>query len=307
MVFLFFVLISAIFWFLGALSREYTTQLRYPVRYTNFPENMVLAAELPASLDLTINAHGYTLLKYYIGRRLLPIVFDVNSFSLNRMPDSETNNFYILSSVARTRIAGQLGADIDLLDIRPDTLFFSFSEMVRKILPVHPVLELEFEKQFMIYGNVGVEPDSVTVSGPAHLIDTMKFVPTSAVTVRGITGSVTRTVQLRNYDKIGFSENRIVVRIPVQQFTEASLKVPVEVVNLPDTLTMKTFPSDVTVSYLVALPDYDRVGPQQFRAVVEYESPPPPSGRFSVRLIRQPEYIKAVRFSPQSVDYIIER
>jgi hypothetical protein len=139
-----------------------------------------MVGEPPSSLELTVNSYGYTLVRYYVSRRLMPIVFDVNSFSLNRLPDTETRNFYILSSVAANRISGQLGADIEILDIRPDTLFFSFTDMTSRKLPVKPVLDLDFDEQFMVKGNIDVEPDSVTVHGPASVIDTMKFVPTMA-------------------------------------------------------------------------------------------------------------------------------
>ncbi len=307
MVFLFFLAISTIFWFLSALGREYTTNIRYPVRYTNFPENMLMVGDPPSNLELTVNSYGYTLVRYYLSRRLMPIVFDVNSFSLNRLPDTETRNFYILSSVAANRIAGQLGADIEILDIRPDTLFFSFTEMTSRKLPVKPVLDLVFDQQFMVKGSIDVEPDSVMVHGPASVIDTMKFVPTKATAIRGLNKSARKNIELAYIDKLTFSTKGVLVTIPVEQFTEASIRIPVEVVNLPDTLTMKTFPSAITVSYLVALTDYDKVDAQLFRATVDYNSPPTGPGRMAVRLVSRPDFIRSVRFSPQSIDFIIER
>ncbi len=306
LVFLFFVVISTIFWFLGALGREYTATVRYPVRYTNFPENMVLVNELPSNLELTVNAYGYTLLRYYISRRLMPIVFDVNSFSLNQLPDTETQNFYIRSSVASNRIAGQLGAEIDILDIRPDTLFFSFTEKISKRLPVEPVTNLEFRPQFMVKGNIVIDPDSVTVSGPATVIDTMQFIPTLPLTIRGLDDSVRRRTGLRSMDKIEFSEQYVWVQIPVEQFTEAGIRVPVEVVNLPDTLLIKTFPPEISVSYMVALTDYDKVSRQQFLAEADFLSPLTGAGRLPVSLTRQPDFIRSVRYYPQSVDFIVE-
>ncbi|MFO7922286.1 MAG: hypothetical protein R6U58_01165 [Bacteroidales bacterium] len=306
MVFLFFLVVSAIFWFLSALGRQYTTSIEYPVRYTNFPENMVMVGELPSNLELTVNSHGYTLLRYYISRRLLPIIFDVNSFSLNRLPDTNTRNFYILSSVAANRISGQLGADIEILDIRPDTLFFSFTDMVSRKLPVKPVYDLQFERQFMIKGSIAVEPDTLIVSGPASVIDTMEFVPTRTLRLTGVNEPVRRDLDIPEIDMLDFSENSVSVTIPVEQFTEAGLKVPVEPLNLPDTLTMKTFPADITVSFMVALTDYDRVNPSQFLAVADYKSPAPGNGRLEVRLVRHPEFIRSPRFYPRTVDYIIE-
>jgi hypothetical protein len=307
MVFLFFLTVSAVFWFLSALGREYTTNLQYPVRYTNFPENVVLVGELPSNFNLTVNAFGYTLVKHNVSRRLQPIVFDVGSFSLNRLPDTETTNFYVPSAVARSRIAGQLGAEIEILDIRPDTLFFRFSEMVSRRLPVRPVLDLEFQPQFMISGNIAIEPDSVTVSGPEPAIDTMTFIPTQMVSIRNINESVRRTIPLQDFDKLTISESRVLVSIPVEQFTEAGVRVTLEIVNLPDTLVMKTFPSEVTVYYHVTLTDYEKVSPHQFRAVVDYKNASPDRGRLEVSLVKHPEFISSFRFYPRTVDYLIEK
>lgn len=306
MVFLFFLVVSTIFWFLSALGKEYTTNLRYPVRYTNFPDKMVMVGDLPSSLELTINAYGYTLLKYYISRTIIPIVFDVNSFALNRLPDSETRNFYILSSVASARISGQLGADIQILDIRPDTLLFRFTEMVTRILPVRPVTDIEFEQQFMISDTIIAEPDSVAVSGPASLIDSMRFIPTVPLILKGLSKSARKAVNLAEYDMVSYSERRVWLNIPVEQFTEATTSIPIETVNLPDNLMLKTFPPAVRVSYLVSLTDYDRVNLQQFRAVVDYNALMPDGSRLTVKILKQPDFIKMLRFYPQSVDFVIE-
>ncbi|MFP4366027.1 MAG: hypothetical protein ACLFQA_02925 [Bacteroidales bacterium] len=307
MVFLFFLLLSTIFWFLNALGREYTAELSYPVKYTNFPEDKVMVGDLPPSLQLTVNSHGYTLLKHYVSRRLLPIVFDVNSFSLNKMPDTEAGIFYILSSTAANRIAGQLGADIEILDVQPDTLFFRFSEMVSTKLPVKPVIDLQFERQFMIKGNLGVEPDSVTVSGPGSIVDTMEFVQTLPFARSGINEPVKETVGLADFTNISLSHSRVTIEIPVEQFTESSVKIPIETVNLPDSLAIKIFPSEITVSYMVALSDYERVSVQQFRAAVDYNDTATGNGRLVVQILKQPEFIRGMRFYPRTVDYIIER
>jgi hypothetical protein len=307
MVFLFFVVVATIFWFLNVLGLQYTTSLRYPVRYTNFPENKVIVGELPSSLDLTVNAYGYTLVKYYVSSQLLPIVFDVGSFSLTEMPDTETSNFYILSSIARTRIASQLGADIEILDIEPDTLFFNFTEIVSRDLPVRPVVDLEFQQQFMLKGNVSAEPDSITVSGPGSIIDTMKYVPTRLLSLKNLNRSVYEDVSIQDFDLLRFSVSKARVHVPVEQFTEANIKVPLEIVNIPEGMKVKTFPSDITVSYMVALADYEKVNAQQFTAVVDFDRMVPGMERLEVSLLKQPELVRAVRFSPVAVDYLIER
>ena len=54
-VFSFFLVLSFIFWFLNALSKEMNGRIDYPVRYINFPADRALVNELPDRLNLMIS------------------------------------------------------------------------------------------------------------------------------------------------------------------------------------------------------------------------------------------------------------
>lgn len=307
LIFIFFLLLSAIFWFLSMLNREYTTNLSYPVRYTNFPDEKVLVGELPSSLTLNVSGYGYTLLKYRFSRRLLPLIFDVNSFSLNRVSD-ENDSFFIVSSVAKNKISDQLGTDIEINEITPDTLFFEFSEVISLNVPVEPHLALEFRQQYMQSGRVQVDPDTITVSGPQSVIDTLEQVFTSELIMKQVDQTVEADIPLLEYEFLRFSVEKVKVTVPVEQFTEAAINVPIETVNVPEGLTLKTFPSEIRVSYLVPLSYYEKVRQQQFYAFVDYEMLINEElRRLPVNLSRYPEFIRGMRFNPQTVDFIIEK
>ncbi len=72
-IFLFFVVLSTIFWFLNQLEDEYVTDISLPVHYTNFPSDKILVNELPDHLDLRVRAFGYKLLEYKISKKILAL------------------------------------------------------------------------------------------------------------------------------------------------------------------------------------------------------------------------------------------
>ena len=49
------------------------------------------------------------------------------------------------------------------------------------------------------------------------------------------------------------SAKKVILTIPVEQFTEAEIKVPVKILNCPDSISIKIFPDVVTVKGLVAI------------------------------------------------------
>ncbi|MCK4853079.1 MAG: hypothetical protein KAT31_02430 [Bacteroidales bacterium] len=307
LVFFFFLLLSVLFWFLTAMNKEYMTSISYPVRYIRFPENKVLVNDIPDRLELAVNAEGYTLLRYKLQSRIAPIIFDVNSFALSTVL-GDPSTVYILTSYAKDRIVKQLSSEIEILDISPDTLFFQFADKVSKKIPVEPSLEISFEKQYMQVGPYLVEPDSVTISGPEMIIDSIEMVATVPVTMSNVNRSFDMELEMQPLNKIEYDPLEVWIQVPIEKFTETSVKVRIEVINMPESLLLRPFPPAVTVSCQVGLSAYETLNEHLFRAVVDYAEVGNMLGnKLQVQIIKMPAYIRSVNFTPKSVEYIVER
>ncbi|KPL13815.1 MAG: hypothetical protein AMS26_13100 [Bacteroides sp. SM23_62] len=307
LIFFFFLLLSILFWFLTAMNKDYMTSISYPVRYIRFPEKKVLVNDIPDRLELTVNAGGYTLLRYQLQSRINPIIFDVNSFSLNTVL-GDPATLYILTSYAKDRIAKQLSSEIEILGISPDSLFFQFADKVSKKIPVKPSLDISFEKQYMQVGPYLVEPDSVTISGPELMIDTIEMVCTVPVIMSDVNRSFDMELEMQPLHKVEYDPLEVWIQVPVEKFTEASLKVQIEVINMPDSLILRAFPPAVTVSCQIGLSAYETLNEHLFRAVIDYAEVGNMLGnKLQVKMIKMPVYIQSVNFTPKSVEYIVER
>ncbi len=192
MIFSFFLVLSVIFWFMNALSKNYTTTIDYPVRYRNFPEDKIMIGNLPEHLSLEVNAHGYTLLRYRLSSRYIPLVFNVRSFTMNRMSSADSGVYYIETRFARNYIAKQLSSEFNIMDIKPDTLVFRFATLVARRVRVVPKISFRLDKQLILKEDPYLIPDSVKVSGPDYLIDTLTTIYTKLLDAGLITQSVTQ-------------------------------------------------------------------------------------------------------------------
>jgi hypothetical protein len=306
LVYFFFLLLSVLFWFLTAMNKDYTTSISYPVKYIRFPEKKVLANDVPDRLELEVIADGYTLLRYKLQSRIAPIVFDVNSFALYTLL-TDPSTVYIQSSNARDFIVKQL-SDIEILNIYPDTLFFKLADKVSKKVPVRPDLDISFEKQYMQVGPNLVEPDSVTISGPEMIIDSIEMAATVPVTMTDVNRSFDMELEMQPVNKIEYDPLEVWLQVPVEKFTEASLKVQIEVINMPDSLLLRPFPPAVTVNCNIGLSAYETLNEHLFRAVIDYSEVGNMLGnKLQVQIIKMPVYIQSVNFTPKSVEYIVER
>lgn len=308
LVFLFFLFLSTVFWLLNELSKNSTTTITYPVKYTNLPKDKVLVKELPSRFELTIEAPGYTLLKYKLSNRLLPLIFDLNQYGFTIMGNSDEQKFFILTSRIRTGITRQLRSDVQVLSIAPDSIIFEFGEIVMKRVPVVPDLSIEYAKQFMLTGEITIDPDTIMVSGPDLIIDTIEQVYTRKESIANLNQSATYSINLEEIKNVTYSIRKVTITIPVEQFTEAILDIPIEKVHVPDSLILKTFPGSVTLTCNVGLSNYEKLTPHHFRAVVDYEAIEKKlSNKLKVSIVKSPEYVRSIRFHPVNVEFIIEK
>ncbi len=307
-VFLIFVVIATIFWFLNALSKDYSTEISYPVRYVNFPSNKISTGKLPKSLSIKVNAYGFTLLKYVFNRNLQPVNINVGSLSLKPLPGGKKDEFYVLTSFVKDKIEEQIQKDLTILDISPDSLKFRFSTIVSKKLKVVPKIKYKLEQQFMLCDKICSDPDSVVVSGPSAILDTLKQIYTGAYNFGTVRKSLKRNLPLQKINQVRFDKKRVVLNIPVEKYTEGSVEIPVKVINAPDSVSLSLVPSAVKVLYLVGLSKYDHINADDFSLSVDYNSIDENiSNKLKIHIDNFPNDVKNVKLSPKSVEYFIQK
>jgi len=306
-VFLFFVFVSSVFWFLKQMEAEYEATISIPVRYSNIPKDKILVGELTNTFNLRIKARGYKIIEYKIGNKFLPVIIDVNSLNLRIISKGKTRRFFALTHFLNEKINQQIGSELRVLEIKPDTLFFDFSRIAYKKVPVVSNLNILPEKQYMLKGAPQINPDSVVVSGDKSIIDTIQYVYTEEIQLENIDNNIDKSLDLIAIQDVQFSEDEVDVSIIVEKFTEGAQKVPVKTLNVPDSLILRVFPNEVDIVYFVGLNDYDKVFPQLFALVVDYNDINPEINNINIKLLRYPEYLQSIRYNPNSVEYIIEK
>lgn len=307
-VFSFFLLLSFIFWFLNALSKEMTGRIDYPVRYINFPEDRALVNELPDYLSLMVTGPGYSIVQTKMGGRKEHLNIDLDKAGIRMVEDRDRFSFYILTFSLREQLSSQMRSEFSISSIVPDTINFVFDLISRKMVPVIPDIEISTQRQYFVHGDIVCVPDSVEIIGPVTIIDTIEAVYTRHYVFDQLNETETKSLGLQSISKVSFSDRRSEVSVPVEQFTETLIELPVSMRNVPDTVNIRLFPEVVTFQCIVALSDYNNIQDAPIEAIVDLKdldvSAP---NRLKIVLDKLPEYATQVRINPQYVEYLIER
>lgn len=306
-VFLFFVALSTIFWFLNQLEEDYVTEISLPIRYSEFPKDKILVNDLPDHFDLRVKAHGFKLLEYKISNKFLPYPINVNKLTLRMHSQSSFIKFFALTRLLKDDIEQKLSSELEIVSISPDTLYFDFADRIFKKVPVVSKLNPIPATQYMINGEIKFAPDSITISGANPIIDTIDCVYTKMLDLKDLDANFNDEIKIEKIKNVDFSNDEVDVAINVEKFTEGTQKIKLNLINVPDSLILRIFPKDINVTYFVTLSEYEKVLPQLFEAVIDYNEIEDHNNALSVKIINQPDYIKSLRYNPKSVEYIIER
>ncbi len=306
-VFTFFLVIATVLWYLNKLSYEYSTELSYPVRFENFPKGKVLVGDPPRTINLVVKAYGYTLLRYKLIAPLSPLVVDIQQVSMSKLGDSDTKVFMLTSRI-RGGLANQLRGEVQLEGIKPDTLFFEFTTRIEKKVRLNPNLHITYDKQHMLSGPIVLSPDSITISGPQSLIDTINSINIPLERFEKLNFTSERLVSIPTIHQVSFSHRRVTIIVPVEKFTEARVDVPVEVKNAPDNIRLIILPRTVVVKCNVAISQYANLSNRQFHAYIDYNDIVSSfDNTLRVNIIARMPFVSNIDFEPKYIEYIIEQ
>jgi hypothetical protein len=124
-VFAFFLLLSFVFWYLNSLGKDLEADIRYPVRYNNIPNDWKLNENVPRKLNLFLSGPGHSILRMKISGKHSPLVIDFSKVHYQRIQDSKSADYYIVTSNLVPNFNSQMKAVCKITSVKPDTLFLS--------------------------------------------------------------------------------------------------------------------------------------------------------------------------------------
>ncbi len=306
-IFLVCLFVAASLWFINAMEKQYENYVMIPVEFTNFPKNKTLINEPPTKLRAKIKTRGFTLLRYKINASIYPVNFNVRSFTNSKFENQESGEIIIKPDDYIYQISNQLNADINILDLYPDTVKFVFDKIVERKLRVVPNIDLEFENQYFLCDSIKFTPEYITVKGPLAIIDTLKYISTKKLKIKKLNSSIKKNFTLELIEGIVTNPDKVVGEIPVSQYTEYSEKVNVSKINVPDSLNIITFPGKVDINCIIALNQYKNINPSSFVIGVDYNDIKPGSRLIPIKIFKIPSNTKIINFQPITVEFLIER
>jgi len=302
LVFLFFFMVSSLFWFMLAVKDETEKELAIPFTVVNVPKNVVLTESSTDTIKVLVKDIGYNIIKYDF-RDMQPV--EINFSTFNKGEDGKIS---LSNAELEKQIRDRLEKSAQLLSLKPEKLDIYYSYGESKMVPVAIYGTITADDKYFLVDKK-VVPDSVKVVATAARLAKVDSVLTRYVAMKGVTDKVADTVALQRINGVVISPQKVVVEATADILSNAERVVKIVPVNVPEGKILRTFPSRVTVSFVTSANVEKTISASDFTVEVDYNDVREGEGQLTLPLHLKKTKTKNVR-SPhlaiKDVDYTIE-
>ena len=295
------LVLAVVAWLVVTFSRTYNFKVKQVLAYKNAPKKRAFHSLQSDTVDVTVKGTGWQMLVSKMNSMNSAIKVDLRSL--------EYQDYLLLSEQIRA-INRSKEYKHEIVAFDPDTLYFDFSHRRVKRVPIQLAMKLKYQQQFSQSDDIIITPRYITISGPSNVIDKITSWKTDSLKAENVSESISTRIKLAPVKEgnIGIYPNSVQVKIPVAEFTEKTIEVPVKLVNNREYYRVNLLPKKVKVTFTTALNKYAGMNEEFFEAEVDlnmwksygYKMLP-------VKITQLPDYCKVVKIEPQNVDFIIKK
>ncbi|MCV6628763.1 MAG: hypothetical protein OIF50_02775 [Flavobacteriaceae bacterium] len=296
------LLLSFISWFFIQLSEVYTGVITFGIRYKNIPKNLILREAKHQKIQATVKASGY----YLFISKLRQKRIDVD---LAQISNRKKGIYVLRESQFSPKITSQIDSDVEILGVDVHELIFEMEDIIEKKVVVIPQIDLIPASNHMMVGAMRWFPDSVVVYGASKDLANIEHLKTRISQQENLKTKFQEDVYLNLEDyaelQLNFSHEKIKIEAEFQEFTEKEFDLEIKVHHLPESVSIKTFPSKVHLVCQIPVNKVQSIQASDFEVSANFDQIQ--NNILKVSVSRKPFYVKNVEVDPQQVTFLLKK
>ncbi|MGI4020947.1 MAG: hypothetical protein ACRYFA_05535 [Janthinobacterium lividum] len=296
------LVLAVVAWIFVTMSNSYIFSVKIALNYKNQPLHKAFFALQADTVTALIGGTGW--------QKLFSGITSSPNRSVNvDLKKLEIQNFIVLSGQL-PQINQKTEKGQQIVSFSPDTVYFDFTAHKIKRVPIILESNISYQQQYARADDINLKPRFVTISGPAAYVNSVTSWKTDSLVVKNVSSSIRSMLKLVSpkENNISIYPKSVEVDIPVDEFTEKTLEIPVKVINNSNYSLVTLLPKKVKVTFTVSLNNYPEIDSDFFEATADLDAwQKNGSATLPIKLKQQPDYCKIVSIEPSSINFIIRR
>lgn len=299
LLYLLFVAVAFVFWLLLSLDAEVAKDYDIPFEITEVPDSVHLIGSVPSTVTAGVRGKGAQLVRFEWGT-MPKMKVRFRDFAVPK-----AGRFQISKIRLEGCVRDYFGAAVTVTGMKPDSISLAYTSRPGVKVALHIPADLVPDIQYTLSGPVKANVDSVTLYSINPIPASLTSVVTEPIVKQGLKDTLVTEVAVQPLEGVKIVPSRVTVTIPVEPLISKKRQVAVQVAGQPAGESMITFPPRVTISYLVPMSDYNH--DQTIRAYVNYSDISRGNSKVKVNISSLSPGVQGLTYTPDSVEYIIER
>ncbi|MBN1407579.1 MAG: YbbR-like domain-containing protein [Calditrichaceae bacterium] len=231
--------LALLLWLVVATDREYKTRIEVPFRVLRLAEDKVLIKPIPDKVIMEVSGKGRAL----IGLNFYNTKIDLELPEVNKSTIIDLNNY-----ISRFDVGTELG--INVVDIiEPKQLDLRVDRFAEAEKPLRVQVNIQPAPGYTL-NDVILEQDSISVSGPASLIDRLNYLETEIIEEKDVKYPFRKSIPIVQPRPgiIQLNPENVTVSFDIEQIVERTIyDIPIQIVGVPANLTAYATPRIISL------------------------------------------------------------
>lgn len=295
--FLFFLLLSFVFWFFTKFSRTYSEVVVFELKLEQMPTGVLPILSQPLTIEATLNASGFQLLYYALIDNRLTLDMTSGNFSGGTASLPLGSQFQSMQE--------QLLGDTKIINYFPATVEFDYQEQYTKRIALRAPA-LTYALGFSAV-SIRFSPDSIDLIGPKEEVQKISVLMPEFESSNAIKESFTAKVTLPELPPlVSATQKAIEMQVKVDRFSEKHFQLPIRIKNRPAGKVYKFYPEKINVVLLAPLSTLKTMDSTALSIGVNFSSVKGTGETtLPLQLFSFPPEAQNIRWTPKEVEYLI--
>ncbi len=307
-VFLVCLAIASGFWLLNSLTHEYSVTVDIPVKYDGYNEDFIISNSPPQELHFTVRGEGFTLLSKTQSGSYDTLVIDVTRFMNEPVESGDLYSAAFSVKQLKQNITSAAGNRLSFEDVDLDSIHVTLERKVTRSIAVEKPFGIVPASQYAFRSEPVLSPDSVLISGPKSVLDTIRSIKAEVPEIKNADQSQAFDISLNiPHHQVKVEPEKVHLSFEVEPLTEGEFLITIEPQFVPDSLEVSLYPSTVNIRFAAGLSYFDNVNSEDFKAYVDCSAI---TDNNRNKLMVHPETsknIKIVTHTPEQVEFLVRK
>jgi hypothetical protein len=297
---LFFLFIAFFTWFLTKFSKDFNATINTSFQFDNLPNKTAVSTTSINNFSFDLTTSGFDFLIYKFKKPIIKI--DVSKYY-----NENTRTIFIPNNDLVKIISSQLKNTKTVSNLSISDLSVILDTIESKKIPIILFSDIIFQNGYKSIDGLKLKPDSISVSGPSLIIDSIQQINTRPFVIKNVKENISEEIELDTFSDVNlnYSHVKVVLSTSVEEFTQKKLVLPIKIINLPDDLNIKLISEAITITFDVSLTEFNSITEESFEAICDYEKRNTNENFIIPELLRMPDRILNIEFKEKKIDYLI--